>query len=169
MLRTTLVGFAFVLASCQMPLRSAELPKCLKLDGTEEPCESRHTRPVILVIDDSGGPLIDYVDRWQKVSIAGHEVEVLGFCDSACTTVVAFVPKDKLCFGKNASLKFHQARVSMYGSASPEMTKWMFDQYPPDIRGWIVTHGDYEKIPDKGFWTLTASDLWKMGYRRCTD
>jgi hypothetical protein len=164
-LRTVLI--ATVLVWSGAAYAQEQSAKCLKPDGIEEPCESRHTRPVVLIIDDGGGLLSDYVDRWQKISIAQQDVEILGFCGSACTTVVAFVPKEKLCFGKDASLKFHQARESMYGPAALAMTKWMTDRYPHEIRNWINVRGGYEKIPDKGFWTLPASELWQMGYRKC--
>jgi hypothetical protein len=43
----------------------------------------------------------------------------------------------------------------------------MFFSYPADICGWLVAKGGLEKLPLHGYWTLPASDLWQMGYRRC--
>ena len=85
--------------------------------------------------------------------------------------ITAYFPKDRLCFGKNASLDFHQARNgSIYGPHGPpfpEITRWMVSQYPQDIRLWIKAKGDAEKMPLHGFWTLTAHELWEMGYQKC--
>jgi hypothetical protein len=50
---------------------------------------------------------------------------------------------------------------------SPEMTQWMIDQYPADIRGWIAAHGGSEKMPWSGFLMMHAYELWNMGYRKC--
>jgi hypothetical protein len=48
-------------------------------------------------------------------------------------------------------------------------TMWMVNQYPDDIRNWIEAKGGVAKMPLNTFWTLPASDLWQMGYRRCAD
>jgi hypothetical protein len=45
----------------------------------------------------------------------------------------------------------------------------MVDQYPDDIRGWIIAKGGADEIPLNTFWTLGAKQLWQMGYRRCAD
>ena len=43
----------------------------------------------------------------------------------------------------------------------------MISHYPQDIRLWIRAKGDAEKMPLHGFWTLTAHELWEMGYQKC--
>jgi hypothetical protein len=75
------------------------------------------------------------------------------------------VPKDRLCFGKNAYLAFHQARMGP--SIAYEATREMFESYPMEIRGWLVAKGGLENMPWRGYWTMPARDLWAMGYRRC--
>jgi hypothetical protein len=55
------------------------------------------------------------------------------------------------------------------GRPASEATQWMIERYPADIRGWIVAHGGFEKIPYVSYLRLQAWDLWKMGYRRCND
>jgi hypothetical protein len=44
----------------------------------------------------------------------------------------------------------------MYAIASIETTKWMLNRYPQDIRIWI-----------RELWTLSAAELWAMGYQKC--
>ena len=45
----------------------------------------------------------------------------------------------------------------------------MVKTYPEDIRAWIESKGGYTKLSMEGNWALTASDLWKMAYRKCAD
>ena len=52
---------------------------------------------------------------------------------------------------------------------APEVTKWMIDRYPADIRGWIDAKGGLENMPTHGYWTLPAKELWEIGYRKCGD
>jgi hypothetical protein len=188
----------------------AEPVKCLKPDGTEEPCESRHTRPslpcrqidncapveteldglfetlptrgikvlptvppVVTVLFDYGGILPTHDARWREVAAHGGPVKVLGPCGSGCTMVMAYIPKDRLCFGEHASLSFHQSRF-VYSNTftyvvDSEGTKWMISRYPQDIRRWIRAKGGVEKMTVENWWTLPASQLWKMGYSKCSD
>ena len=41
------------------------------------------------------------------------------------------------------------------------------DQYPVDVRNWLDAKGGAERMPQRGYWTMPASELWQMGYRRC--
>jgi hypothetical protein len=75
------------------------------------------------------------------------------------------VPKDRLCFGERASLNFHAA--GRLGKPDMEFTKWMVSQYPQDIRIWLRDRGAPEKMTFEDMWTLPASELWKMGYKKC--
>ena len=63
---------------------------------------------------------------------------------------------------------FHAARELGKSEPSLEGTKWMVDRYPQDIRAWIERRGGPEKMTIEEFWTLTAEELWFMGYRHCT-
>jgi hypothetical protein len=163
----------------------AEPVKCLKPDGTEEPCESRHTAqnqdrlppmaprgtfpPLTVINNDWGGRLHEYEARWQQVAFDGGPVEIMGWCVSGCTLVAAYIPKERLCFGEGAALYFHQARAANDGEVMWLATKRMIDKFPPQIRLWIATKGGWMKIPSESYWILTAHELWKMGYSRCND
>jgi hypothetical protein len=76
-----------------------------------------------------------------------------------------YIPKDRLCFGERASLNFHAA--GRLGKPDMEFTKWMVSQYPQDIRIWLRDRGAPEKMTFEDMWTLPASELWKMGYKKC--
>jgi hypothetical protein len=132
--------------------------------------------PANVVREDQGGVIKNYVVRWQDIASRGGEVDVLGPCGSACTLVVAYIPRDKLCFGQKASLQFHAAREpdgksslgkSSLGKSSLWATQWMIKTYPDDIKNWLADRGGDVKMTVQTVWTLPAKDLWKMGYRRC--
>lgn len=136
--------------------------------------------PKTVIRHDNGGYLHEYIERWSNISAQGGQVEVLGRCVSACTLVTAYIPKDRICFGPDASLDFHQAYISKPEfSPAVEATKWILEKYPADIPHWIADQGRYrmgfdwnvrqgsKTPPLYGFWTLPAEELWKMGYRRC--
>jgi hypothetical protein len=88
-------------------------------------------------------------------------------CTSACTMIMAYIPNDRLCFGESASLQFHASRNATSGEPSISTTQWMLNNYPQDIRRWIIARGGVDKMSVAQFWTLDAAELWAMGYRRC--
>jgi hypothetical protein len=143
--------------------------KCLNPDGTEEPCESRHTRPKTVLYHEPGGILADHLRRWQALALTGDEIEIRGPCASGCTMIMAYILNDRLCFSEQASLKFHLARDKQTGEASISTSQWMLSHYPQDIRLWLRARGGVEKMSIEQYWTLGAAELWAMGYRRCEE
>ena len=150
---------------------------CLKPNGETEPCESRQTPlpksrptdapravpiPKTVLYYEPGGVIADHVKRWRELAQSGDEVEIRGWCGSACTLIMAYVPRERICFGGNASLAFHAARNAETGEVSIQTTTWMFYQYPEDIRNWLK---DKDGLVVNN--TLTAPGLWSMGYRKC--
>jgi hypothetical protein len=120
-----------------------------------------------VVRDDIGGMIVEYVAHWEDLAARGDEVDILGPCWSACTLVTAYIPKDQLCFGQDASLQFHAAWERETGKVSLWATKWMISKYPADIRRWLALRGPPESNTVQEWWILPASELWKMGYKRC--
>jgi hypothetical protein len=80
---------------------------------------------------------------------------------------MAYIPSDRLCFGENASLQFHPSRDANTGEPSIQWTTWIVNQYPQDIRLWINAKGGVQKMALQQMWTLDATELWRMGYRKC--
>jgi hypothetical protein len=117
-----------------------------------------------------GGLITEHVKRFQELAQSGDSVEIRGPCFSACTLIVAYVPKERVCFDEFASLNFHHAggmKVYFSNAEAVAATRWMFQRYPPNIRDWLNAQGGIEKIPSIGWWTLDAPALWEMGYRKC--
>src|SRR5262249_49880090 len=117
---------------------------------------------------ERGGRLDQHVERWKALAASGDHVEIRDFCPSACTLVLAYIPKDRLCFSETAVLAFHHA---MFPNAevAMEASSMMLNSYPHDIRMWLVEKGGLKKMPghNEGYWLLLPSQLWQMGYRKC--
>jgi hypothetical protein len=124
----------------------------------------------VVLTYEPGGLLNTHVERFRAIAERGAEVEIRGLCQSACTLILGHIPRERLCFSEQAKLNFHLASHAD-GTASMEHTRWVFGWYPADIKAWINSRGGPEKMPPpfQGFWTLPASELFKMGYRKCPD
>lgn len=116
---------------------------------------------------DYGGYINVYDQHWRDIAAAGDNIEILSLCQSACTLVLARVPKERICISPYGYLNFHKARFGIGGPIDIQSTKWMYEQMPLEIRRWINGRGGYENMPEFGFWTVEANELWAMGYRRC--
>ena len=117
---------------------------------------------VTVLQDQPGGFISGYKRLFEVLEASGNNIEIRGKCLSACTLVLSYIPKERLCFHETAWLGFHLAG-SFYG-ASTEVSQAMFDSYPQDIRTWLQQKGASRKclmVED------IAPELWKMGYRKC--
>jgi len=157
---------------------------CLRPDGTTESCESRQIsfprprpaeapKPIpiekTVLYNEPGGVLGDHIKRWEALAASGNDVEIRGHCVSGCTLIMAYVPSERICFDSNAVLEFHAAAYShdKY-ERNLKMTKWMFDQYPQNIREWFKARDvTPEEMQVYYYWRIYAADLWAMGYRKC--
>jgi hypothetical protein len=114
---------------------------------------------------EPGGDFYQHKKRWEVLAASGSDVEIRGQCNSGCTMVMMYVPREKICFDGFAKLGFHAA--GRLGKLDLQTTEWMVDHYPQDIRTWLKNKGAPEKITIEEMWVLSAVDLWKMGYREC--
>jgi hypothetical protein len=100
------------------------------------------------------------------------EVQVRGPCMSACTLVLSYISKNRLCFDDKAVLGFHKVRYQFTLANGPDIaaestTTEVVESYPEDIRAWIDSQGGQKRMPMDGYWYLWAKNLWAMGYRKC--
>ena len=89
-----------------------------------------------------------YIDKYQDLQASGENVIVDGLCASACTLVLGFIPRDRLCITPRAVFGFHQAYdagVAKTGAllqvANREASEYLFHKYPRPVRDWIFVHG----------------------------
>ena len=98
----------------------------------------------VRIVDDPGGRIEAYVDRYRGMRSSGEMVIIDGYCASACTIVLGTVPHDKICVTSRAMLGFHAAwdpgsngrRIT-----NPEATQSLYSMYPFDVRHWIDKRG----------------------------
>jgi hypothetical protein len=116
---------------------------------------------------EPGGVIKEHIERWQELARSGADIEILGPCFSACTLIVAYIPKERLCFGAFATLQFHLAWDRETGKPSLDASLWMLKQYPREIYDWIMERGGVASMTIPTFWELRAPNLWRWGYRQC--
>jgi hypothetical protein len=121
----------------------------------------------ILVYHEPGGVIKEHIERWRELARSGADVEILGPCYSACTLILAYVPKERLCFGAFATLQFHLAWDRETGKPSLDASLWMLKQYPREIHDWIMERGGVASMTILNYWELRAPNLWRWGYRQC--
>jgi hypothetical protein len=98
----------------------------------------------VRIVEDGGGRMGAYVDKYQGVRGSGEMVIIDGYCASACTIVLGAVPHDKICVTSRARLGFHAAwdpgsngrRIT-----NPEATQTLYSMYPFEVRHWIDQRG----------------------------
>jgi hypothetical protein len=113
---------------------------------------------VIDVIDNHGGAVAQYDQRWRGLAARGVDVRVIGPCKSACTVLLDHIPRGKICVTPAASFGFHQA-------LRPDMTALLWNGYPADVRGWITRHGGLPPPRTTLIW-LRAPETYRF-WRRC--
>ena len=98
----------------------------------------------VVISADRGGPIDQYRQRYAMIRQSGEQVIIAGRCLSACTLVLALVPRDRICVTANARLGFHAAWFpDMAGGRilSAAHTRRLHELYPPAIRHWIARRG----------------------------
>jgi hypothetical protein len=98
----------------------------------------------VLITDDRGGKIGDYLNAFASVRDSGHRAIINGPCYSACTLILGVVPRDRICATSSAQLGFHAAaKKDLFGRqvSSPEGTQLVWDTYPVDVRRWITHRG----------------------------
>src|SRR6267378_7366050 len=98
----------------------------------------------VRIVEDPGGQIETYVNKYKGVRSSGEMVIIDGFCASACTIVLGAVAHDKICVTSRAKLGFHAAWDP--GSkgrkiSNPEATLTLYSMYPSEVRRWIDQRG----------------------------
>ena len=88
----------------------------------------------VQIIDDRRGLVIAYQMQWAMLAPQSVNVQIKGPCVSACTILLGYMPREKICVSSRASLGFHLATPDF-------VTEDLLRAYPLDIRLWIEQHG----------------------------
>ena|SRR6266705_2118520 len=125
----------------------------------------RASDAVVRIVQDPGGQIGTYVDKYQGVRSSGEIVIIDGFCASAWTIVLGTIPHDKICVTSRAKLGFHAAWDPGSNGrkiTNPEATQALYSMYPFEVRRWIDQRGGL--TPQMIF--LSGRELAGM-YRPC--
>ena len=104
----------------------------------------RPSDAAILIQDDMGGRLGDYLLKYASVRKSGQLVIIDGRCYSACTLVTGSIPAKNICVTPRATLGFHAAlapdqRGNMVANSTA--TRVLYALYPRNIKNWLNQHG----------------------------
>lgn len=102
--------------------------------------------------NDGGGLIYEFHDKYRKLAFSGRQVQIMGYCASACTLVLKHIPRDRICVGPKAQLGFHSAAEPDMTDPEPNLykkrkvyslagTNELWRSYPRDIQRWIQKNG----------------------------
>jgi hypothetical protein len=123
------------------------------------------SRATVLIGDDPGGPVGGYMQRYASIRNSGEDVVIDGRCFSACTLVLALVPRERICLTRNAVFGFHAALTWQewrHPGAGNAGTRVLWELYPESVRKLIAQKGG---LSDRMIY-LDASELGKS-FSRC--
>ena len=93
----------------------------------------------ILILDDPGGDVVDYLDRAENWTGEEQEVIIGGSCDSACTL---YLMSPYTCAKPSARLGFHAPYdENANNRVDAGVSRYLLSLYPPKVQAWIKTHG----------------------------
>jgi hypothetical protein len=97
----------------------------------------------VRIHDDEGGQIGDYLAKYKALRVSGERVVIDGTCASACTMLLGTIPRSRICVTPQATLVFHSAWDPTPGGTqvSSAGNRYLWANYPPDIRTWISRHG----------------------------
>ena len=118
------------------------------------------------ILSSPGGPVVPYVQTFERWRNSGERVIIDGPCLSACTLVLSTIPRNRICVTSRAVLGFHAPIVAdQYGRKfhSREITRAINATYPPAVRAWIKHNGGLTQ----NVILLRGRELAKL-YPRCS-
>jgi hypothetical protein len=107
------------------------------------------------VYDDHGGIVSEYNERWAELAARGVDVRIIGPCQSACTVLLAHIPRNRICVTQQAAFGFHLAKHA-------NSTAMLWAGYDEGIRSWINAHGGLTA----DFKWMRAPDIYRF-FRKC--
>jgi len=98
----------------------------------------------IVIREDRGGRLAEYLQRYAALRDTKERVKIDGLCASGCTLVLGYLPPARVCATPRAVLRFHAAYALRpsglpYIGAAP--TARMLAIYWQPVRRWIRRQG----------------------------
>jgi hypothetical protein len=94
------------------------------------------------IADDGGGQIGAYLAKFRALRASGERVEIDGTCASACTMLLGFIPRDRVCVTPRAKLVFHSAwDAGGDKGVAADGNRILWASYPERVRQWIERNG----------------------------
>lgn len=116
----------------------------------------------VIITNDRGGLIPDYIERARAYDRAGTLVVLDGLCASACTI---FLTMRRVCVTERARLRFHASSID--GVILPDGNAMMREQYErvsPRLARWFDREAAHRIDGDTAL--LRLRDLQRMGAAR---
>jgi len=100
----------------------------------------------INVSDDHGGSVAAYSQRWKALAARGANVRIVGKCQSACTVLLGYIPRSRICVTPQASFGFHTAPAA----GDRDALERLFGRHPrlDHQRGGLTPEFIWMRAPD---------------------
>ena len=95
--------------------------------------------PAVSVSGDSGGNIVQYLERTEEYRETQTQVAFEGRCDSACTLYLSLAP-EQICMEQNAYFRFH-APIAKSHRVQRMATQVLMERYPLWVQDWIFQQG----------------------------
>jgi len=98
----------------------------------------------VRIVEDRGGRIGHYVRNYLSLQYSGERVAIDGPCLSACTLILGFLPRERICVTPQARLGFHAAWNPGDDGApvtSDAGTRFLLNVYPSHVRSWLAKKG----------------------------
>jgi hypothetical protein len=119
----------------------------------------------VRIFSSPGGQIGPFIDLFEVVGASGERVVIDGPCLSACTLVLAMVPRQRICVTRRAVLGFHAASSWDWRGrriVEAEASDAVLAAYPRPVQRWIQRRGGLSSR----MLLLRGRELATM-YRRC--
>ena len=77
-------------------------------------CNAGQTKSEVLIKNDGGGDIPQYIAKYLYLQLSGEWVVIDGDCLSACTLALGLLAQDRRCFTNKTRLGFHAAYTEFW-------------------------------------------------------
>lgn len=108
----------------------------------------------VLIRNNPGGIIKTFISKYKAIAARKEQVVIDGYCNSACTLVLSYVPLSRVCATEYAQFGFHSAYYSDNETGenlgfAKKATAAMWASYPSKVRVLLRNKGYHgQEHPD---------------------
>ncbi|MCV2876543.1 hypothetical protein OE810_09780 [Rhodobacteraceae bacterium XHP0102] len=116
-----------------------------------------HAAGRLMIRNDGGGPLGDYILQTRLAGLTHAEVRITGWCASACTLYLSL---PQTCVSRDARFGFH-APSGGTAAQNREALRLFAEYLPANLQGWYLREAAH--LTGRDYRALSGADLVAMG------